>query len=432
MQVNQLFKKNGFLLVFLMTLLIYGVSAGTQINKQSKTPQYIYLANSFLHGKAYLDPLPESTFDLILFKGKWYVPGGMTPAILLMPFVATFGVGVSDVCYGVILGAINVALMYLFLGDIAKSAKVQGWLTVLFGVGTVHWWVASVGSVWFNAHLVAVLFMLLFIRATLKDRNWRAGLYFSLAVLARPPIAFSFLFYVLYNYFKENDLIATVKRTIPVVIVLGGALSLMLIYNYVRFETPLDFGYGYVQGSESLTSAYATGGGFNPSYMPCNIYVSLLGTPNLPSNPLPDINQTCAHLHTIMSTFGKLSTFFNPIGMSVFLTTPAFLLIFRANIREGPVLAGWVGIIGTLIILWMYHTTGWVQFGYRYVLDIMVFIFLLLGTSIKTIGWAEKSLVFVSILMGATGVYLMYYMTFGLIWNEMAIEFLKKVYWLIF
>jgi hypothetical protein len=432
MPIVQFFKRNSFLAVFIIALFIYGVSAGTQITKQSKTPQYVYLANAFLHGRTYLDPLPPSTFDLISFHNKWYVPGGITPAILLMPFVAIFGIGISDVLYGVILGAINVVLMYLFLGDVAKSKKIQIWLTALFGLGTVHWWVSSVGSVWFNAHLVAVLFMLLFMRATIKDQNWQAGLYFSLAVLARPPIIFSILFYVLYSYFKENDLQKTVRRITPFVVVLTGGVALMLAYNYLRFESPFDFGYGYVKGTESLTSAYAAGGGFSISYMPCNIYVSLFGTPNIPSNPLPDINQTCSHLHAVMSTFGKISTLFNPIGMSIFLTTPAFLLVFRANIKDGIIRAGWAGILGTLVILWMYHTTGWVQFGYRYILDVSVFVFLLLGSSMEEIGWGNKLLFLASFIMGAIGVYLMYYMTFGLIWNEMAIKLLKTIYWIIF
>lgn len=431
-QINQFFKKNSFLLVFLIALFIYGLSTGTQINKQSKTPQYIYLANSFLQGKAYLDPLPKSTFDLISFKGKWYVPGGITPAILLIPFVAVFGVQISDILYGVVLGTINVSLMYLLLSDITKSTKIKIWLTALFGLGTVHWWVSSVGSVWFNAQLVAVLFMILFMRATLKDKYWQAGFYFSLAFLSRPPIIFSILFYILYNYFKENTLGTVIKRMVPFGIMVCGGLTLMLTYNYLRFDHPLDFGYGYVQGTNSLTTAYTTGGGFNISYMPCNIYVSLLGMPNIPSNPLPNLNQTCSHLHTIMPTFGKLSVFFNPIGMSIFLTTPAFLLIFRADIKNKLVLTSWSGILGTLAILWTYHTTGWVQFGYRYVLDISVYIFILLANAIKKIGWNEIVLFLLSFMMGAIGTYLMYYMTFGLIWGEMAIKFIKQLYWIVF
>jgi hypothetical protein len=206
----------------------------------------------------------------------------------------------------------------------------------------------------------------------------------------------------------------------------------MVGYNYMRFGNILEFGYGHVWGTPALTNAFSIGGGFNIKYMPCNMYVSILGMPNIRWNPLPDINTVCSHLGTIVHEFKGLSDFFNPIGMSIFLTTPAFLLIFRAKPRDDLVVPAWVGMMGILVVLWMYHTTGWVQFGYRYTLDFMVFIFILLTRSIKQVGILEKSLIGLSILMGGTGVVLMYYMTFGLVWYEMIVELMKKFYWLIF
>ena len=89
-------------------------------------------------------------------------------------------------------------------------------------------------------------------------------------------------------------------------------------------------------------------------------------------------------------------------------------------------------VIGILIPLWMYHTTGWVQFGYRYTTDFMVFLFVLLSCAIKQTGYLEKILIGLSILMGATGVYLMYYMTFGLIWYEMFMEMARKIVHIVF
>jgi hypothetical protein len=256
-------------------------------------------------------------------------------------------------------------------------------------------------------------------------------LFLSLAILSRPPTLFSFPFFILMVYFRENNMRASIKKIIPFALMLCGGLVVMLAYNHLRFGHLMDFGYGYVQGSKSLTNVYTLGGGFSFAYMPCNIQVSLFGLPNFPWNPLPDLMRTCSHLQ-LGNTFGEVSNFFNPVGMSMFLTTPAFLLIFRANLRDKLVLASAVGIITTFLILWMYHTTGWTQFGYRYSLDIIVFIFLILGITIQNIGLGEKFLFTASFIMGAIGVYLMYYMTFGLLWHEMWIEFLKKIYWAVF
>jgi hypothetical protein len=147
---------------------------------------------------------------------------------------------------------------------------------------------------------------------------------------------------------------------------------------------------------------------------------------------LPSVNQACSYLEPISHDFGKVSKFFNPLGMSIFLTTPALLLIFRAKLRDDLVIPAWAGIIAILIPLWMYHATGWVQFGYRYTTDFMVFLFILLSRAIKQIGVVEKILIGLSIIMGTIGLYLMYYMTFGLLWAEMFIEMARKIYHFVF
>ncbi len=432
MKISDALKRNTFLLVFIIAFIFYGVSAGLKIREQSKTPQYVYLAYSFLQGKTNLLVLPESTYDLIFFEGKWFVPGGVTPALLLLPFVAIFGKTFSDVLFGVFIGALNVAMMYSLLGRLVEKSSIRFWLTFLFAFGTVHWWLASMGSVWFNAQLVALLFMILFVRDAIQNKPWLAGLWLGLAFLSRPPTIFSALFYLLIILSQERTIQPILKKLIPFGLMLVGSMAVMLTYNQLRFGNPMDFGYGYVTGSNALVKTFALSGGFNTKYMPCNIYVSLLGIPNINLPLLPSVNEVCPYLEPISHDFGKLSKFFNPLGMSIFLTTPAFFLIFRAKLRDDLVLPAWAGIIGILLPLWMYHATGWVQFGYRYSIDFMVFLFILLSRAIKQAGYLEKILIGLSVIMGAIGVYLMYYMTFGLVWYEMFIEMARKLYHFVF
>lgn len=432
MNIPDILKRNIFLLVFIAAFMFYGVSAGLKIKEQSKTPQYVYLAYSFLQGRTNLLVLPESTYDLIFYKGKWYVPGGITPALLLLPFVAVFGRTFSDILFGVFIGALNAAMMYSLLGMLVEKQSTRFWLTFLFAFGTVHWWLASMGSVWFNAQLVALLFMILFVRDAILNKPWLAGLCLGLAFLSRPPTLFSALFYLLIILTQEHTIRSILKKVIPFGLMLAASMAIMFAYNQLRFGSPMDFGYAYVSGSNALIATFAQSGGFNIQYMPCNIYVSILGTPNIDLPFLPGMNEVCSYLEPINHDFGKLSKFFNPLGMSIFLTTPAFFLIFRAKLRDELVLPAWAGMIGILIPLWMYHTTGWVQFGYRYTIDFMVFLFILLGRAIKQTGYLEKLLIALSVIMGATGVYLMYYMTFGLIWYEMFVEMVRKIYHIVF
>lgn len=432
MKLTKLLEHNAVLVIFVVALLFYGASAGLKIGTQSKTPQYIYLAHSFLQGHVDLVEQPKSVYDLIRFEDRWYVPGGITPALLALPFVILFGITFSDILFGVLLGALNVALAYSLLARLVEKTSTRLWLVALFAAGTSHWWLSSVGAVWFNAQLTALLFMLLFAQDAIKDKPWLAGLWLGLAFLSRPTTLFSAGFYVLLVFSREHKLQSSMKKLIPFGVMLAGSMAIMLTYNYLRFGNPLDFGYGYVIGKNTLIETYKRSGGFNIRYIPCNMYVSLLGMPNINPPILPTVNETCYYLTPIKYDFGKLSKFFNPLGMSIFLTTPAFLLIFRAKLRDELVIPAWGGIIGVFIPLWLYHSPGWVQFGYRYVTDFMVFLFILLSRSVKSTGYQEKVLIGLSVIMGSVGLYLMYYMNFGLLWYEMFLDMARKTYHFIF
>jgi hypothetical protein len=429
MKIPDMLKRNAFFLIFVSAFIFYGISAGIKITEQSKTPQYVYLAYSFLHGKTYMVELPKSTFDMIRFEDRWYVAGGITPALLLMPFVLIFGTTFSDVLFGVGVGALNVALMYSLLSSLVEKTSTRLWLILLFAAGTAHWALSSVGSVWLNAQITALLFMILYVRETLKDRPWLAGLCLGLAFLSRPPTLFSAAFYLAYVLLQERAFQPALKKLIPFGIMVLASIAVMFTYNYLRFGNPTDFGYINVSGTKALTNTYAKTGGFNIRYMPCNMYVSLLGMPNIDLHPLPAVNEVCYYLEPVMHDFGKASKFFNPLGMSIFLVTPALFLIFRARIKNDDlVLPAWIGIISVFIPLWMYHTTGWVQFGYRYITDLIVFFFILLSRAIKQTGYLEKALILSSVMMGATGFYLTYYSTFGMLWHEMFMEMARKIY----
>jgi hypothetical protein len=274
--------------------------------------------------------------------------------------------------------------------------------------------------------------MILFVRETIgKNRPWLAGIWLGLAALARPTTLFSFPFYLLFVLSNDRSRDAIFRKLAPFGLALAGFVAVMLSYNYLRFSNPLEFGYGYVKGSAALTDTYASTGGFSPKYMPCNMFVSLAGLPNLPWSPIPSVNEICSYL-SVPPDFGKVSKFFNPLGMSLFLTTPAFLLIFGNRLKDDLVIPAWAGMIGVLVILWMYHTTGWTQFGYRYTLDFVVFIFILLSQVIKRIAWLEMILIGSAVIMGYIGLYLMYYLTFGLKWNEMAIKGIKILLSMVF
>ena len=418
--------------VFLVAFLVYAFSIGDRLFAQSGTPHYIYLADAFLHGRLDLMTLPSNTYDLIQFQDKWYVPGLIAPALVMMPLVFFMGVSTSDIFFSVLLGAFNVSLFYIFLTEIL-SEKRKGdapWLTLLFGFGTVYWWISILGDASFVAQTLSVTFMLFFTREVLiKKKSWRAGIWLGLAALSRPTTLFGILFYVIYIWLEEENWESRFRVFFSFLVPFSVFIGIILAYNAFRFGALTNFGYDYVQGHPILTSIYHQYGGFNILYMPCNIYISLFGLPIFNSGMLSLNTSICRHLAPALTPFSASQMFFfNPLGMSAFFTTPAFILLFRKKKRNSLTRAAFWGIVAIIIPLWMYHNTGFLQFGYRYILDIIVFIFILLASNKREIFFVEKILIVLSVFINFLGMTIMYAATFHLSWFYMWQTLLEKTF----
>jgi hypothetical protein len=102
-------------------------------------------------------------------------------------------------------------------------------------------------------------------------------------------------------------------------------------------------------------------------------------------------------------------------GMSILLTTPAFLLIpFVAALawRQRVVMGALLAVVAIGLVNLAHFSQGWVQFGYRFSLDFAPFALVLvtigiawLGKTRRGFGWVAVPLVALSILVNAWGVY---------------------------
>lgn len=97
-----------------LIFLIISFSSGS-LFQQSNYPYYNYLADAFLHGQTWLREVPYFTKDLSFFNGRYYLYWGPFPALLLMPFVAVFGVEFNDVLFTIMIGMLNIGLVAYLL-----------------------------------------------------------------------------------------------------------------------------------------------------------------------------------------------------------------------------------------------------------------------------------------------------------------------------
>jgi hypothetical protein len=367
------------LIVFGLALLAYSATVFlAHINHPPTYGYFNYLAESFLQGRTYLTT-PPTTYDLTYHAGNWYVPFPPLPALLMLPWVAWFGAANTNVLYfSVLIGSLNVSLMYLFLEALARRGWTQLhrqdnlWLTLLFGLGTVHWSLAVMGEVWFVSQVCTVTFVLLAAwLAVVTKSPWWSGAMLALAVCGRPTVALSWILLVgiaaqhLQIEGQPAQRGKLIKWAASAALPVGLGLLALLGYNWLRFGNLTDFGYGQENVSGTLTDTLHQQGQFNLSYLPTNLRVMLLA--------LPDINLATRQILP------------DPEGMSIFLTTPALLYLVRLFGGTFSRL-GWGSLIALLALLaplLTYYNTGWVQFGYRFSLDFIVPLMTLMALAVN-------------------------------------------------
>src|SRR6185295_14606 len=84
------------------------------------------------------------------------VPFPPLPAVVLMPFVALWGLNADGQLIFAILGALDVGIAWWLLGRLPIRTWVRFAATVFFGFGTVFWYAAQLGTTWYQAHVLAV------------------------------------------------------------------------------------------------------------------------------------------------------------------------------------------------------------------------------------------------------------------------------------
>lgn len=337
----------------------------------ARTPwnAHTHLAWAILNG-SYAVPPPYGTGELIHdVTGRRFVAYGPTPAILLMPFVAVLGrEAINQTLMSAFFGAVAVTLWWAFLGKMDVSARSRTWLTVLLAAGTPFaYYAAQNGNNWAITHSVAVLCVLAtFLLCRTGHPGW-AGLFFGLAVISRNPVllmAPAVLFVALApkaSTWREAwgqiragwPVVATFAFGASVAFALGG------YYNWERFGSPLDNGYGRVLANDPATD-FGRKPIFSLAYVWDNVKFYFLQPP------------------------GRLDKFpwFGPQvhGMSMVIATPALLLLPFVNYRKPVNLVALLCLGAIQVFYFAYYWGGAGQFGMRYTTDYLPLVMLLVAS----------------------------------------------------
>jgi len=387
--------------VFMVTYLLYQhVMIWAASSDRLIYSYWNLLADAFLKGRIYLIDPPQ-TIDLTLAQGKWYVPMPPLPAILMMPLAYFVGGENIDTRYfSIFFSSINVVIMFLILRQFSRRQWIRLsstgllLLVALFAFGTPHLWVGIRGRAWFVSQIVTVTFIGLSVFAALRKWSpWMVGVFIGMAVLSRPNaiMIWIFSFAIAMQIVREEQSAVSfknlmnwpVKSIIPMVVAVGG----LLIYNHLRFGSFLDFGYVTLNGNSVIVANAQKYGIFSPHFIPVNFKVMFLNVPALDYT-------------------GRWPIVPSSVGMSIFLTTPAFIYLLHHYARQWWIVGAWVSVFLNFILLVLYHNTGANQFGYRYILDAIVPLVVLLASALrKKVPWHFILLLILSIGINLYGTY---------------------------
>ena len=409
------------LLVFVVTSGVYAGFLGDRFyTPTAEGRQYTYLAQSFLEGQlGVVGDRPPSFNDWACFdteergpcppnrfafpgqgeRYRWYVSFPPFPAVVILPAVLAFGTDVWDRAFWTLLAGLGPALLFVLLrflresGLSGRSLREDLSLVALFAFGSVYFFNAVQGTVWFAAHVVAIPLLCLYVLFAFGARRpfW-AGLALALAFASRPTTAFLVVFFAVEVlkvartvgpdpdvdpeaawYIRAANWVRRVQwsrvwRPVAIfsapILVVGGALMWM---NATRFGSPFEFGHTYLQ--IFWRDRIERWGLFNYHYFGRNLAVFVASLPWL--SALPPYLKISRH------------------GLSLWVTTPQlWLTLFprSASIeerRDRAIVPTMVGLLLAVVVVAVlnlcYQNSGWEQFGYRFALDYLPLLFALLA-----------------------------------------------------
>lgn len=372
MKINKLHPYFVYFLIFGITFIIYLITS----SKNTPYDYFVRLADAFINHRLYLLENPSWLSELITFKSKYYVVFPPMPAILLTPLVALFGSGFSQTIFSIFLGSLNPVILYSLLKKIKISSKTAIVTTFFFAFGSGQWFLASVGSAWYLAHIVALFFLLLAIRETFgKQRLLLIGFLLGASYWSRSTEIFTlpfFLFYMKDKFLPVNK--NSLNNLITLGIGIGSFVFLDIFYNFVRFS------------SLSLISPY-----------------ELLPNVNKPS-AIKDGYLSFKHIPIhIDAMFFRLPYFKSSwpyvipslYSMAIWFVSPAIIFVLGAK-KSTLMVSCWLAIISTFFILSLWVATGFSEFGYRFAQDFMPFILILISLGI---GQKPKMIVYLTVAL---------------------------------
>jgi len=162
------------------------------------------------------------------------------------------------------------------------------------------------------------------------------------------------------------------------------------VFNWARFGSPGEFGHFFL--NVRWTDRIQRYGLFNFAFLARNLSVAFWLTPKF---------------------LAKAPYFQLPWhGLSMFITTPALLLLLWPRVKNQLHTALWITLAPIALLGFMYQNDGWVQFGYRFIIDFLFALMMLFAVGGRPLTKRVHALILIGIAVNLFGA-----ITFGRMWQ---------------
>jgi len=423
--------------LFAIGLAVYSLVAWDRIWHPSAAPHFMYQADAWLHGHASIAPpltgddwakvetvvlddgsqvlgrrlitrpvfrtldgqeLPTTRIQRSAGKTA-YMSFPPFPTVLMLPGAVLGGRTGNDVVPTLLIAALILPLTLLVLRRLAsaglssRSVRDDLWLVATLAFGSVVFFSAVQGKVWYTAHVVGVALALVYAWASIEARHpVIAGAALGAAALTRTAIAFMVILFVCEAWRMHGGLAAwrahrgallhDLRRPLLAFVLPIVAFAIAgMAYNYARFGAPTEFGHTYLEvRQQAQIEQYGLA---SYHYLARNLAVAFTLLPeSLPRAPYLQIS---GH------------------GLALWFTTPILLFVLWPRERNPLHRTLWLCVAAVALPSLLYQNSGWVQFGYRFSLDYLVLLVMLLAIGGRPLTRFAKALIIAGIVINLFG-----------------------------
>ena len=221
------------------------------------------------------DPSFAGTVDSVFVGGRYYIAVGPLQVIPYIPFVP-FEVlhGVARYVVALIPGLVAAWLALPLARAYGASGSTAYWVAGFTAFGTLLFFVSVTGNMYYLAHAESFLALTCFMLEWAGRRRPLAlGLALALSFLARPTTILAGLPFGIALLWGRRDWL---RRALLLGAPVAGAVLAFGWFNFVRFGSPLESGYGISTLLSGILQTRRDAGIFSLRHVPENLRLALV------------------------------------------------------------------------------------------------------------------------------------------------------------